>query len=71
MKKTDVDYSIFHDQTLDRDQIKKAVSQDLQAAVVLLDAILTEDKLLDAITDMYWNRYLTLKDRMLAKEDAG
>lgn len=69
--KSDVDFAVLHDMNLTRESIAQSMRIDLLQAMSGLEVVLSDQKTFDAMVDVFWNRYLTLKDKHLSKSDVS
>lgn len=54
---------------LGKDDIRKAYEHDMKMVYALLADILRDPKIIDAITDVMWERYIVVRDAQLAQEE--
>lgn len=66
---SNIDVAVLHDMNLSRDQIAKSLKTDILNGMAALEVVLYNEKVFAVVVDEFWNRYLTLKDKHLAKRD--
>lgn len=55
--KEKIDYMVMKDKTLTRDQIKEWLQKDIQGVYILLSEILRTNEVLDAMVNVFYERY--------------
>lgn len=60
--KKEVEQSIIDGVMITREELGQRLTADLKIVAVLVNEFLTDPQINKAITDVYWNRYLTLRD---------
>lgn len=66
---SNIDVAVLHDMNLTREQIAKSLKTDVLQGMAALEVVLYNEKVFAVMVDEFWNRYLTLKDKHLAKND--
>lgn len=69
MKKTDVDFAVLHDMNMTREQIAENVAKDMDSVLALLYTIRADKRAMTVVVDIFWNRYLALKEKKLSQPE--
>lgn len=64
--KEKVDYSVFSDAQISRDQIKDWLRKDIQGVYILLSEVLASAEVLEALTEVFWTRYVKFHEEKKA-----
>lgn len=67
--KEKIDRSVLQDVTIERAQIAKWLERDIKSCYVLIMDILATDECMEALTEVFWQRYLEFHNR--AKNEPG
>lgn len=57
-----VDFAVFTNARLERDNIKSWLKKDVHGVYLLLSEILSSNEVLEALTEVFWNRYLAFHE---------
>lgn len=55
--KAKIDYAVFADASLSRDQIKEWLKKDIQGVYVLLSEMLYSEEVIDSLVNVFYKRY--------------
>lgn len=64
-----IQYSVFQDGQLSRDTIKGWLSKDIRGVYLLLSELLTSPEALDALTEVFYKRYLSFHEQKAKATD--
>jgi hypothetical protein len=67
--KKNIEKAALMDMNLSKEQLSKGLQSDLQMAFTVVGEIISDPKLYNAVLDVYWDRYLALKESHLKKQE--
>lgn len=59
--KSKIDYALFRESELTRDQISQMLLDDIRGCYVIITEVLNSPQCMNSLTDVYWERYLRIK----------
>lgn len=63
MKKTDMDYAVFSDANITKEMLAKSIKTEIGSMMALCETIMREEKALNTIVDIFWDRYQEVQRR--------
>lgn len=67
--RSQIDYTVFKDGTLTKDQIKGWLQTDIRGVYMLLAEMLASVEVMDALVEVFWKRYVTLHEAKKAQQE--